>query len=61
MSNMDNGSKPNLFRRQFDDAQRQRLDVEGFWQSSKGAILGTVTVGIIAVTAIVISILNMVG
>lgn len=61
MSTPDNSSKPNLFRRQFDDAQRQRLDVEGFWQSSRGAITGVVTIGIIAVTAIVISILNMVG
>lgn len=61
MSTPDNSNKPNLFRRQFDDAQRQRLDVEGFWQSSRGAITGVVTIGIIAVTAIVISILNMVG
>lgn len=61
MSTPDNSNKPNLFRRQFDDAQRQRLDVEGFWQSSRGAITGVVTIAIIAVTAIVISILNMVG
>lgn len=61
MSTPDNSNKPNIFRRQFDDAQRQRLDVEGFWQSSRGAITGVVTIGIIAVTAIVISILNMVG
>lgn len=62
MSTPDNNSnKPNLWRRQFDDAQRQRLDVEGFWESSRGAITGVVIIGIIAVTAIAISILNMVG
>lgn len=60
MSN-NNENKPNVFRRQFDDAQRQRLDVEGFWESSRGAITGVVIVGLIAVAAIALTVLQVVG
>lgn len=54
-------NKPNLFRRQFDDAQRQRLDVEGFWESSRGALTGVIIIGVIVVTAIAISVLRLVA
>lgn len=56
-----NQNKQNIFRRQFDDAQRQRLDVEGFWESSKGAITGVVVVGLILVAGIALTVLQVVG
>lgn len=61
MSNSSNGDRPNYFRRQFDDAQRSRMDVEGFWKSTPGSMTAIITVGLIVVAAIVGTVFNFIG
>ncbi len=53
MSSNSNGDRSNLVRRQFDDAQRTRMDVEGFWKSTPGSMTAIITVGVIVVAAVV--------
>lgn len=61
MSNSSNGDRPNYVRRQFDDAQRSRMDVEGFWKSTPGSMTAIITVGAIVVAAIVGTVFNFIG
>lgn len=61
MSNSSGGDKPNYVRRQFDDAQRTRMDVEGFWKSTPGSMTAIITVGFIVVAAIVGTVFNFIG
>lgn len=61
MSNSSNGDRPNYVRRQFDDAQRSRMDVEGFWKSTPGSMTAIITVGVIVVAAIVGTVFNFIG
>lgn len=61
MSNSSGGDKPNYVRRQFDDAQRTRMDVEGFWKSTPGSMTAIITVGVIVVAAIVGTVFNFIG
>ena len=61
MSNSSNGDRPNYVRRQFDDAQRSRMDVEGFWKSTPGSMTAIITVGLIVVAAIVGIVFNFIG
>lgn len=61
MSNSSGGDKPNYVRRQFDDAQRTRMDVEGFWKSTPGSMTAVITVGAIVVAAIVGIVFNFIG
>jgi hypothetical protein len=52
-NNQGGGDRQNYVRRQFDDAQRSRMDVEGFWKSSRGSLTAIIGVGVIAVAAVV--------
>lgn len=61
MSNSSGGDKPNYVRRQFDDAQRTRMDVEGFWRSTPGSMTAIITVGFIVVAAIVGIVFSFIG
>lgn len=61
MSNSSNGERPNYVRRQFDEAQRSRMDVEGFWKSTPGSMTAIITVGVIVVAAIVGIVFNFIG
>ena len=61
MSNSSGGDKPNYVRRQFDDAQRTRMDVEGFWKSTPGSMTAIITLGVIVVAAIVGIVFNFIG
>lgn len=61
MSSNNNGERPNYVRRQFDDAQRSRMDVEGFWKSTPGSMTAIITVGVIVVAAIVGTVFNFIG
>lgn len=61
MSNSSGGDKPNYVRRQFDDAQRTRMDVEGFWKSTPGSMTAIITVGFIVVAAIVGIVFSFIG
>lgn len=61
MSNSSNGERPNYVRRQFDEAQRSRMDVEGFWKSTPGSMTAIITVGAIVVAAIVGIVFSFIG
>jgi hypothetical protein len=61
MSNSSGGDKPNYVRRQFDDAQRSRMDVEGFWKSSRGALTAVIAVAVIVVAFLVNTVFNFIG
>lgn len=60
MSNNSN-DRPNIVRRQFDEAQRERLDVEGFWKSTPGSMTAIIGIGLIIVAAIVTTIFSFIG
>lgn len=61
MSNDSNGGRQNYVRREFDAAQRERLDVEGFWQSSRGSLTAVIGIGLIVVAAIVSIVFSFIG
>lgn len=62
MSNDSNGARrPNIIRREFDAAQRERLDVEGFWKSSRGSLTAVIGIGLIAIAAVVSVVFSFIG
>lgn len=61
MSNDSGDRRSNFVRREYDAAQRERMDVEGFWKSSRGAFTAIITVGVIAVAFIVNTVFGFIG